>query len=97
VYCATKAALDHHARAVALDRTPSLRIASVAPGIIDTDMQAEIRGTTDDAFPDRPRFVELKREGRLRSPDEAGRDVVELLLSREFGGDPVTDLRRVTR
>jgi hypothetical protein len=94
VYCATKAALDHHARAVALDESPNLRIGAVAPGVIDTDMQAEVRQTTEDKFPERERFVALKREGRLRSPDQAGRDVVELLLSDRFGTEPVTDLRR---
>jgi benzil reductase ((S)-benzoin forming) len=95
IYCATKAALDHHARAVALDRTPGLRISSVAPGVIDTDMQAVIRGTTEDKFPDRQRFVAMKREGRLLSPDEVGRAVVEFLFSDTFGEEPVTDLRRV--
>jgi NAD(P)-dependent dehydrogenase (short-subunit alcohol dehydrogenase family) len=93
VYCATKAALDHHARAVALDRSPRLRITSVAPGVIDTDMQAEVRATTDDKLPSRQRFVEMKREGRLISPDQAGRALVELLLSEAFGREPVTDLR----
>jgi hypothetical protein len=94
VYCATKAALDHHVRAVMLDRTPALRIGSVAPGVIDTDMQAEIRATTEDRFPERQRFEDMKREGRLRSADDAGRAVVELLLSDAFGREAVTDLRR---
>jgi hypothetical protein len=94
VYCATKAALDQHARAVALDRTPALRIASVAPGVIDTDMQAEIRAASEEDFPDRRRFEELKRDRQLRSPAEAGREVVELLLSNAFGRDTVTDLRQ---
>jgi benzil reductase ((S)-benzoin forming) len=93
VYCATKAALDHHARAVTLDKTPRLRISSVAPGVIDTDMQAEVRATTDDKLPSRPRFVDMKREGRLISPDQAGRKLVELLLSDTFGDEPVTELR----
>jgi NAD(P)-dependent dehydrogenase (short-subunit alcohol dehydrogenase family) len=93
VYCATKAALDHHARAVALDRTPGLRVSSVAPGVIDTDMQAEVRATTDDKLPGRRRFVEMKREGRLLSPDLAGRAVVEFLLSDAFGREPVADVR----
>lgn len=94
VYCASKAALDHHARAVALDRTPRLRIAAVAPGVIDTDMQAEIRASSEDLFPDRARFEALKREGRLVSPDDAGRALVDLLLSSRFGEEIVTDLRR---
>ena len=93
VYCATKAALDHHARAVALDRTPSLRIGSVAPGVIDTEMQAEVRATTPDKLPDRQRFVDLKREGRLLSPDAAALAVVDLLLSDRFGDEPVSDIR----
>jgi benzil reductase ((S)-benzoin forming) len=93
VYCATKAALDHHARCVALDRTPRLRISSVAPGTVDTEMQEEIRATTSQKFPDHDRFVAMKREGRLRSPDQVGRAVVELLLSDTFGREPVTDLR----
>lgn len=94
VYCATKAALDHHARAVALDRMPALRIGSVAPGVIDTDMQAEVRASPEERFPDRARFQELQRSGRLRSADDAGRDVVEHLLSEQFGREVVTDLRR---
>ena len=94
VYCATKAALDHHARATALDRIPRLRIASVAPGVIDTDMQAEVRATPEERFPDRRRFEDLQRTGRLRSADDAGREVVDFLLSDGFGREVVTDLRR---
>ena len=94
VYCATKAALDHHARATALDRIPSLRIGSVAPGVIDTDMQAEVRATPEERFPDRRRFEELQRSGRLRSPEQAGGEVVDHLLSEGFGREVVTDLRR---
>jgi NAD(P)-dependent dehydrogenase (short-subunit alcohol dehydrogenase family) len=96
VYCATKAALDQHARAVALDATPRLRIGSVAPGIIDTDMQAVIRATPEADFPDRERFVEMKQHGQLVRPEDAARALVEFLLSDAFGREPVTDLRRRT-
>ncbi len=94
VYCASKAALDNHARAVALDRTARLRISSLAPGVIDTDMQAEIRATTEELFPDRARFEAMKRDGKLPSPDDVGRAVVEFLLAPGFGEEPVADLRR---
>jgi NAD(P)-dependent dehydrogenase (short-subunit alcohol dehydrogenase family) len=93
VYCATKAALDHHARAVALDRTPRLRINSLAPGIIETQMQAEIRASTPEKFPDHERFVTMKREGRLHDVKEAGQLIVELLLSDGFGKEPVSELQ----
>lgn len=93
IYCSTKAAMDHHARCVALDRTPNLRIASVAPGVVDTDMQAEIRASTDQDFPDRPRFVQMHRDQTLPSPERTGAKLVDYLLSDVFGAEPVFDLR----
>ncbi|BBU27217.1 short-chain dehydrogenase [Burkholderia sp. THE68] len=93
VYCATKAALDHHARAVALDGHRALRIASVAPGVVDTDMQAEIRDTDPERFPMRERFEALKRDGQLSTPEESARKVIEHLLSDAFGEMPTVDVR----
>jgi benzil reductase ((S)-benzoin forming) len=95
VYCATKAALDHHARAAAEDRIPNVRICSLAPGIIDTDMQAEIRAIPLEQFPLRERFESLKREGQLSSPEGCARQLVDYLLSTTFGQEPVADLRGV--
>lgn len=96
IYCSTKAAMDHHARCVALDRTPHLRISSVAPGVVDTEMQAEIRASTDRNFPDRPRFVEMHRDHALPSPERTGGKLVDYLLSDVFGAEPVFDLRDFT-
>jgi benzil reductase ((S)-benzoin forming) len=93
IYCATKAALDHHARAVALDKLPGVRICSLAPGVIDTDMQAEIRSTSLDGFPLRERFEAMKRDGTLTAPVDCARRLVDYLLSERFGSEPVADLR----
>lgn len=93
IYCATKAALDHHARAAALDGTPGLRVCSLAPGIIDTAMQAAIRATPDALFPARDRFVALHREGQLSDPAVCAAQLVDHVLSERFGRDAVADLR----
>jgi len=93
VYCATKAALDHHARAVALDDNGRLRIGSVAPGVVDTDMQATIRSTSDARFPQRERFEQLKANNQLTSPQAAAQKLVDYALSDAFGSQPVVDVR----
>lgn len=93
IYCATKAALDHHARAVELDALPRVRISSIAPGVIDTGMQAELRTTPQTLFPDLPRFLELKRRNQLEDPAEIAERLIDLMLSDSFGEVPVTDLR----
>jgi benzil reductase ((S)-benzoin forming) len=93
VYCATKAALDHHARAVALDEEQGVRICSLAPGVIDTGMQAEIRATPEERFPMRQRFVDLKETGTLVDPVECAERMVDYLLGSGFGDDVIADLR----
>ncbi|MES2017621.1 MAG: SDR family oxidoreductase [Pseudomonadota bacterium] len=93
VYCATKAALDQHARAVALDAQPGVRICSLAPGVIDTAMQAEIRATPAERFPIRQRFVDMKRDGHLAAPEERAEQIIDYLLAAGFGENPVDDIR----
>ncbi|MFC5462310.1 SDR family oxidoreductase [Massilia niabensis] len=93
VYCATKAALDRHAEAVALDGDPAVRACSLAPGVIDTGMQAEIRATPEERFPLKERFVQLKQEGALSSPEACAAKLVDYLLAPGFGDRPVDDLR----
>ncbi|WP_347557779.1 SDR family oxidoreductase [Robbsia sp. KACC 23696] len=96
VYCATKAALDHHARAVALDQTLPLRIASVAPGVVDTDMQGEIRSTGVEKFPALGRFEALKREGKLVTAADTAQKLLDYLFSAEFGESVIADVRELS-
>lgn len=96
LYCATKAALDQHARAVALDNSPGVKICSLAPGVIDTDMQAEIRAGSAALFPALDRFKGLKAEGNLAAPAVAAAKLVDYLLSADYGRQPVADLRDFT-
>ncbi len=92
---ATKAALDHHARSVAADGNPPLRICSISPGIIDTGMQAEIRSTSPRDFPLLDRFLAFKQKGELAMPRDATKQLVRYLLSDHFGKDAVADLRKL--
>ncbi|MCZ4303225.1 SDR family oxidoreductase [Zoogloeaceae bacterium G21618-S1] len=96
VYCATKAALDHHARAVVEDGVPGLRICSLAPGVIDTDMQVQVRSSDETRFPARERFEALKRDGALVPPAVCAERLVGYLLSADFGRAPVGDLRELS-
>jgi len=95
VYCASKA-LDQHARAVQLDGDPKVRICSLAPGVLDTDMQCEVRQLPVERFPEVERFTGLKRKGQLTSPDEAAVRLVTYLLGDAFGKTVIADLRKLS-
>lgn len=95
-YCAVKAGLDHLARAMSLDEARRERpagVVSLAPGVIDTDMQVQLRSADPAAFPDRDRFVELKTGGALDSPEAAASKVLAYLARDDFGSTPVADVR----
>ena len=65
----------------------------VAPGVLDTAMQAEIRSSSVQRFPQRARFDELYRHGGLSAPEHAGARLVDYLLGEHFGSATTTDLR----
>lgn len=95
-YCAVKAGLDHATRCLALEeaRKPhGARVCALAPGVVDTDMQVQLRGADSDRFPDRQRFVELQTQQRLSSTTEAAAQVLAWLARSDFGQAPVADVR----
>ena len=94
-YCAAKAGMDHFTRCVALEeeKADGAKVCSLAPGVIDTDMQVQLRSADATAFPDRNSFARLKSEGQLTSPDEAARRVLAYLARPDFGAQPVADVR----
>jgi len=95
-YCAAKAGMDHLSRAVALDQAGLARgakIVSLAPGVIDTDMQAQLRSADGEGFPDQANFVRLKESGQLTSSHDAAARVIAYLERADFGASPVADVR----
>lgn len=73
VYCATKAGLDMFTKVVAEELKVSGRknvyIFAVAPGIVDTTMQDEIRTAAAKDFSQVQRFIEYKKTGQLADPE----------------------------
>ena len=97
-YCAAKAALDHFTRCLALEeaiKPHGAKVCSLAPGVIDTDMQIQLRSAPDTDFPDKSAFVGMKEQGSLTSPHEAAGRLIAYLSRSDFGSNPVADVRDV--
>jgi benzil reductase ((S)-benzoin forming) len=97
-YCAAKAGLDMATRAVALEaeaRGLAIEAVSLAPGVIDTGMQATVRGASAEQFADVERFRRMKAEGALRPAAEVAADILRLEAAGKLNGEPVQDLREV--
>jgi benzil reductase ((S)-benzoin forming) len=95
-YCTAKAGMDHFTRCVALEQaqeTNGAKVCALAPGVIDTDMQVQLRSADAADFPDVGTFAGLKDKGMLTAPDEAARLVLAFLARDDFGKEPVADVR----
>ncbi len=66
---------------------------SLAPGVIDTDMQVQLRGADPALFPDIGNFQGMKDKGQLTSPEAAAARVLAWLDRPDFGANPVADVR----
>ena len=95
-YCAAKAGMDHFSRAAALEQAGApnaVLIESIAPGVIDTDMQAELRGADAAMFPERVQFEAMQSQGQLVSPAACAAQLLRHLHGPRFGQEVITDIR----
>lgn len=95
VYCASKAALDRYSQALQIE-APFAQVVSIAPGVLDTTMQADIRQSTVEDFPNLQRFIDLHAEQGLSSPREAAEQLLAYSLSPDFGHETLQDIRLIT-
>jgi benzil reductase ((S)-benzoin forming) len=78
-YGASKAAVEQLTRVIALEEIDhGLSAYAVAPGIVDTAMQAMIRDTDAASFPEVERFRRFARDGSFNSTAWVGRQLLEI-------------------
>ncbi len=95
-YCAVKAGMDHFTRCMAMDEAlypNGAKVCSLAPGVIDTDMQVQLRGADPAQFPDVNLFSDLHTRGHLSSPAQTASRVLAYLARPDFGGNAIGDVR----
>ena len=93
VYCASKAALDMFTRVLNAEQHEGVRAVSIAPGVVDTDMQATIRGTDPIEVPVQPRFAEMHARGQLTAPAQVAARLAAYLQRDDFGATEIDDIR----
>jgi benzil reductase ((S)-benzoin forming) len=95
-YGAAKAAVDQWVRDVGAEQEirGGVQVFAIAPGIVDTGMQAQLRATSAEDFPSRQKFVDLHAANKLADPDKVARDLWGLLDAGLENGS-VVDLRNL--
>lgn len=94
-YCAGKAAQDMWVRTVGAEQTRrgrGRRVIAIAPGVVATDMQEQIRATDERDFPRVGRFQELYENRQLLDPLDSAKRIWAVVDSDVESG-AVVDVR----
>ena len=94
-YCASKAAINLFTQVLQTDH-PDVKCCAIAPGIVDTEMQGEIRRVQEQDFPDKQRFIDYKDKGELASPEAVAQKIFYLITNPGAIPDVVFSLRDVS-
>ncbi|KGX86523.1 (S)-benzoin forming benzil reductase [Pontibacillus marinus] len=81
-YGSSKAGVNYFTSTTALElekNRSSHKIVAFSPGIMDTDMQADIRSASEEAFAEVDTFKEFKEQGKLRDTDVVAQAMLKLL------------------
>jgi benzil reductase ((S)-benzoin forming) len=92
VYCASKAGLDMFSRVVDAEQKlkaehaftsihKGFKIFSIAPGVVDTEMQCEIRNSSKEHFSQLDHFISYKLNHQLSDPATVSKKYFEILAN----------------
>lgn len=95
MYCAAKAAIDMLSLTYAQEQaqSPRVQVYSLSPGVVDTAMQATIRASAKEDFPNVDYFKELKSEGKLSTPQSVAKDIFHFVNAQKSQGEVLQDVR----
>ncbi|PTB93103.1 short-chain dehydrogenase, partial [Marivirga lumbricoides] len=97
-YCASKAALDMATEVAAKENKLDhgrFRIHAIAPGVVDTEMQTQIRSANEQDFSGVNRFKSLKEDQQLSSEKEVAEKYFQILNHPEKYQEVILDVRNI--
>lgn len=97
-YCASKAAIDMYSLVAdeeqkILPAEYPVKIFSVAPGIVDTQMQTQIRNTDKSSFSSVDKFIDYKNNKQLSSPEKTAELLAKILQNPDKYKEVLLDVR----
>ena len=96
VYCSTKAGMDMFSQVfneeLKIDNS-NIKVLSLAPGIIDTGMQSEIRNADKTEFSGLEKFIDYKANGDLTQPEITAQQAFRFIQHPDLAKDVLCSVR----
>ena len=92
-YCATKSGLDMLTEVIQKEKHESLKVFSIHPGVVNTNMQEEIRKSNADFFPIKQQFIDYYSKNELFSVDFVALKILQIIAKNEDFKENILNLR----
>ena len=92
-YCATKSGLDMLTEVIQKEKHESLKVFSIHPGVVNTNMQEEIRKSDADFFPIKQQFIDYYSKNELFSVDFVALKIFQIIAKNEDFEEIILNLR----
>ena len=95
-YCVSKAGLDMWTRCLAEEgESENISALAIAPGIVGTGMQKEIRQADESSFPLLQNFIEYHKNGELTNPDDVAQKLLPYVTGDLGQNGDILDVRNL--
>jgi len=96
MYCSSKAGVDMMTKVISKEQKDiknGVKIVSIYPGIVDTDMQFQARNAPPENFKSVQRFIDFYEHGELFTPKQAAKKIYSLDKKGKLKSGRVFDIR----
>ena len=95
-YCVSKAGLDMWTKCLAEEgESENISALAIAPGIVDTAMQKEIRQADESSFPLLQNFIDYHNNGELTNPDDVAQKILPYVVGDLGQNGDILDVRNL--
>jgi len=96
-YCASKAGIDLFSETINLEfknrKMDNWKVFSFAPGVVDTNMQKDIRNSNPKEFKSHQNFLDLKSENKLLTSETIANTIVDIIKNKKKYPDVIFSIR----
>jgi len=97
-YCTSKAAINMITRVISKEqkiRESGIYVFAVEPGVVETNMQESVRNSDSRNFSKIQKFIDLKGNDQLYSPEESAEKLAGIINNPEKFDDAILDVRKL--
>ena len=96
-YCSSKAGIELMTKTVAEEQmnNSSFKIVSIKPGVVDTNMQTQIRQSNKEDFREIEKFIQLKKQNKLYASSFVAKKIFHIVENDKYFSGESIDIRDI--